>query len=87
MSSFPPTQEVKVLSTYYMQGSVLGAAAALRRLFFLFGAGLGLSSDASSLACETELEERYKLDVSQSFSTFPLGPQLTLAPLPVLVQQ
>lgn len=87
MSSFPPTQEVKALSTYYMQDSVLGGAAALDRLLFLFGAGLGLSSGADSLACETELEEKYKLDVSQSFSIFPLGPQLTLVPLPVLVQQ
>lgn len=39
----------------YMQGSVLGAGAALHRLFFLFGPGLGLSSGAESLACETEL--------------------------------
>lgn len=70
-----------------MQGSVLGAGAALHRLFFLLDPGLGLSSGAKSLACETELEEKYKLDVSQSFSIFPLGTQLTLALLPVLVQQ
>lgn len=73
-----------------MQGSVLGAATAvfLRRLF-LFGAGLGLdlSSGADTLACETELERKCKLDVSQSSVIFPAGPLLTLAPPPVQLQQ
>lgn len=41
----------------FVQGRVLGAAAAFRRRLFLFGAGLGLdlSSGADTLACETEL--------------------------------
>lgn len=72
-----------------MQGSVLRAAAAFRRLLFFFGAGLGLdlSSGADTLACETELEEKYKLNVSKSSIILPAGPLLTLAPLPVQVQQ
>ena len=37
---------------------VPGAAAAFRRLFFPFGAGLGVSSEAAALACEPELEEK-----------------------------
>lgn len=68
---------------------MLGAAAAFRRRLFFFGAGLGLdlSSGADTSACETELEEKCKLDVSQSSIIFPAGPLLTLAPLPVQVQQ
>lgn len=53
---FPAGEMVtRLLVSFYMQGSVLGAGAALHRLFFLFGPGLGLSSGAESLACETEL--------------------------------
>lgn len=67
---------------------MLGAAAAFRRLFFLFVTELlGLSSGAATSACETELEEKYKLDVSQSSSIFPAGSLLTLTPLRVQVQQ
>lgn len=87
MCSFPPTQEAKGLRTYYVRGGVLGAAAALHRLFFLFGAALGVSAGADVSACEAELGEKYKLAVSQSSSIFPGGPLLTLAPRPVQVQQ
>lgn len=54
-SSVFPAGETGLLVSFYMQDSVLGGAAALDRLLFLFGAGLGLSSGADSLACETEL--------------------------------
>lgn len=72
-----------------MQGSVLGAAAEFLRRLFLFGAGLGLdlSSGVDTWVCETELEGKCKLDVSHSSIIFPTGPLLTLAPLPVQVQQ
>lgn len=87
MRSFPATREAKGLRTYYVRGGALGAAAALRRLFFLFGAALGVSSGADVSACETELGEKYNLAVSQSSSIFPGGRLLTLAPRPVQVQQ
>lgn len=61
-----------------MPGCELGAAVAFRRLFFLFGAGLGVTSGADASACETELEEKKsELDVPQSSSVFQAGPLLT----------
>ena len=62
VTKLPPGAEglrrVGALRPRYMPGCVLGAAVAFRRLFLLFGAGPGVSSETGASACETELEEK-----------------------------
>lgn len=62
-----------------MRGSRPGAAAR-RRLFFLRGAVLGVSSGAAAAAWGTELEGKYLLDTARSSGAFHAGPPAPHSP-------